>query len=928
MEKAHFGATKESPLFNVVGTSSRGLCLTVSKPSQAANKTFSLQFCNFSEKESLHPPMNTPRLASYHRSLLPISFAAALLSGLSASAAQFTWDEVTGLWSLGTNWTPDIVPSSAVDTELLFGGSGSTPYTSTNDIAGVFQLNKLTLNSAATVSETINASVGSSLSFVSNGPTTPALLQNGSGAFTISTDLGVANALALGGTGTGLTTLSGILSGAGGLTFTGSNWQLSNIANSFTGGVTVNTGAFVELVPSGAAPQNVNFATGATSLLGGNTSNTLTINGGTLKLTSKGTGNVALGAARPVTFGSNGGILDITNTSGTPGTQGGNIASGDLALTLNNSAGSPAVIRWNGGQLGLSNNNATNGDWTTGSNALRISSLTGTGPLRIELSNGALLRGSIVTGAVDSIITNPLTIRGVIGGEPTSGPDGTLPTGVSLTTGRMQFDSSRVNYNGGLTLEGAMAINPANRATAINGNITIASNGYVAFQGRGTGTNLSNVIQNPGSTTNPGHNVLWIGENSSTTLTVQNGGIAVFDGRNRIDQNNAHGVLLGGNAVLNAGGTLRIAQSISNYSNIPNPAVASNYSTTQNEGDIILRGNITAQGTTANESLLDIKLPAPDAAGTIANGTPTPLAAAAPAAGTRPFAGLVTEGTHNIVIDGSGFGGLRVTASSRPDRLFSATGLPGGAATPDPTSNVTKLNSYLTATRLAAITGSAGYLTPGANGGAWTFPAGGEWLSGVTVGLRIADLNTSGTDVIMAPSTWSHNLAVDAGATLDTGATAFTFLAGTLQGKGNIIGAGGLVVGGTAAIAPGLGDVGTLSGDHLTLQGTPTLLFNLSSVGNGSDRLSLTGAFDGTSGPFQFDFAGGGLAGQTYTLANFSSTTFGVSNFIAANLAPGLTGTFQVTSTELRFSVVPEPSAALSLLGGMAVLVGWRRKSR
>jgi hypothetical protein len=866
--------------------------------------------------------------------LAAITFATALVSGLPASAAQSTWDGLDGVWSLGTNWTPDGVPLSAIDTELIFAGSGATPYTATNDIAGAFQLNKLTLNSTATVAETIAMNVGSSLSFVSNGGTTPTLTQNGSGAFTVSTDFAATNALTLGGSGTGITSLSGIVSGAGGLTFTGANWQLTNIANSFTGGVTINTGAFVELVPAGAAPQSVNITPALTSILGGNAANTLTINGGTLKLTSKGAGSVVLGAARPVTFGTNGGVLDITN-SNVPGTQGGNISGGDLNLTLNNT--STAVIRWNGGQLGLSNNNATNGDWVLGTNALRISTLTGTAanPLRIELTNGALVRGSIATGnTADNIIANPLTIRGVsvlTGGDPTSGPNGTSATGVSLNTGRMQYDSRRVNYDGGLTLEGAVAINPANRATAINGNITVASNGYVAFQGRGTGQTMNGNIAAPGTTAGPAHLVLWIGESSATTLTVQNGGIAVFDGRNRIDQNFAHGVLLAGNAVLNAGGTLRIAQSISNYSNIPNPAVATNFSTTQNEGDIILRGDITGQGTTANESLLDIKLPEPNTGGMIATGVPTPLTATTIAAGTgeRPFAGLVSEATHDLIINGSGFGGLRVTATSRPDRLFAENQVVGGVAVPDPTSNVTKLNSYLTATRLAAITGSGGYLTPGAAGGAWAFPVGGEWNPAVSVGLRIADLNTTGTDVIMGAAGWGHNLAIDPGATLDTGGIAFAMVTGILQGKGTIIGAGGVTIGGTAGISPGLGDLGTLSGSSFTLQGTPTLLFSLSSADNNSDRLTLTGAFDkGVGGPFQFDFGGGGLAGQTYTLAQFTSTTFAASDFTSANLGPGLSGTFQVTSSELRFSVVPEPTTSFSLLGAMAMLVGLRRRER
>src|SRR4051794_16267627 len=182
-----------------------------------------------------------------------LAFSAVLLAGSPAIAAQFTWDNVTGNWSTvngaSTNWTPDVIPpANALDTELIFGGTGATSYTSTNDIAGAFQVNKLTLNSTATVAEIIAAAAGNPLSFTANGALNPLLTQSGSGAFTISSDVALVNALTLGGTGAGVTSLTGVISGAGGATFGAGNWQLTNIANSFSGGVNINTGANVELL--------------------------------------------------------------------------------------------------------------------------------------------------------------------------------------------------------------------------------------------------------------------------------------------------------------------------------------------------------------------------------------------------------------------------------------------------------------------------------------------------------------------------------------------------------------------------------------------------------------------------------------------------------------------------------------------------------
>ena len=787
-----------------------------------------------------------------------LAFAAPLLS-----AATWTWQGVDGTWNDPLKWRDDLAansaPVSALTTDLIFPGSGAASYTSTNTgIANPFLLNTLTLSSAASAVETIS---GDALEFRTDN-TGAQINQNGTGGFAINNPLAATDALTFGGAGTGLVSLNGAISGAGALTFAGGNWQLTNIANSFSGALSINTGSFVELVPAGAAPQNLSFAAGA-GLLG---ASTLLIDGGTLKLTTKGNGNIALGGARPVTFGANGGTLDITN-SNVPGTQGGNIASGDLALTLDNTPGNVAVIKFNGGQLGLSSNAANNANWAiaTTDNNLRISSFNGSGAVRFELTNGALLRGSNATGAGgDNTYTQAITYRGVIGGEPTSGPAGMISSGTSLTTGRVFYDALRTTYAGGLTLEGALQMLNGNRATAIDGNITVAPNGYVAFQGRGTGTNLNETIVSPGGTTNPGHNVLWIGEDSTTTLTVRGGGVAVFDGRIRNDQNNAHGILLAGNAVLEAGGTLRIQQSLSNYSAL------SPLTTTQNEGDILLRGTITGQGTTAAESVLSLALPAPDPSGSIAGGVPTPLdPSTAPAAGTRPFTGLIAESTHNLVVNGTGFGGLRVNAVARPDRLFSATGTPGGAATPDPTPNVIKMDAYLTAQRLAAISGSGGYLTIAPVGGRFNFPAAGVWTD-PDVGLKIVDNNSGGSSVSFAAlAGWVKNLALEVGAMLDLGSAApFNFTGPQLHGKGTLFGTGSLVIGGSSTVSPGLGDIGTLTiNSGVTLSGG--LLTEVSPTS--ADRLVVGGNLT-LGGPLTLS---GTLAANQITIASYTGTLSG-----------------------------------------------------
>jgi hypothetical protein len=227
--------------------------------------------------------------------------------------------------------------------------------------------------------------------------------QNGAGAVALNSAISTGgNPQVFNAAGNGVVSLNGVLSGAGGLTFNAGKWSLTNAGNSFTGAVTVNTGATLEAAGTPTAA-NVVVNTNATTHFcnGSGAPGAVTINGGTIKLTTAQNGTVAgnISLGRPVTFGVNGGTLDITNTVG--GTLGGGVTTigvtsvggggGNLPVVLTGLG--TAVIKFNGGQFGLSSNSPTNGDWGAGNNALRVASFTGaspTTPIRFELTNGAL----------------------------------------------------------------------------------------------------------------------------------------------------------------------------------------------------------------------------------------------------------------------------------------------------------------------------------------------------------------------------------------------------------------------------------------------------------------------------------------------------------------------------------------------------------
>jgi hypothetical protein len=349
---------------------------------------------------------------------------------------------------------------------LAFNGTNATPYVAENDIPSL-QLKKLTLNRPADAETSL---VGLSLDFRTVGSNTHSVDQLGAGAFRIENDLIATNQILFaGGSATGLVTLNGIASGPGALRFQGGAWKITNPFNTFTGGIVVRDNAQVELAPAAGETAGVDLASDTFSIAGSNAPGSgVTINGGTLKLTTTGAGGISLSIGRRIIFNQSGGLLDLTNTHASDAmTQGGGIVAGDLAVTLNNST-APAVIRFNGGQLGLSQNNAADGNWNANGNTLRIGLIAGSGgPLRVELDNGAYYSASVLHPTA-------LTVRGKAGGDPTSGPTASVNTGIGTNFGRFSInDMNILDFHAGLRFEDAVEVSIPGASRQITGNITI-----------------------------------------------------------------------------------------------------------------------------------------------------------------------------------------------------------------------------------------------------------------------------------------------------------------------------------------------------------------------------------------------------------------------------------------------------------------------
>jgi autotransporter-associated beta strand protein len=719
-----------------------------------------------------------------------------------------------------------------------------------------------------------------------------------------------------------LATIGAVVSGTGPLTKAGpGTLLLNNTANSWTGGVTV-TGGVLDVAPT-AANTNVSIAnTMTTSLLGNLTAGAITINGGTLKLSPTGTGAIALNANKPFTFGSNGGVLDLTNTTNvTPNiapnidSAGGRI-TGDIALVLNNSATNPAIIRFNGGAAGISHPD-TPRDWSTGMNMVRFGAITGaaTGPVRVELTNGAGHR--LGNGTAAPVFNFPLTIQGVLGGDTGSGPAGTIDSGVSKTTARVAADNFATFVPAaGLFFENALQVGATGGTRYIDGNITLRGTASgnpaeVAFAGRSTGTAFGPAINAPGAT-GAGINVLQLGVNGNDTLTVEDGATAILDLRVRSDQNFHHPVLLNSTTVLNPGATLKLKQSLSNntvLTPVINPASVAYH---------IIQGNIVGQGTSTSESVIDIALPFDNVA--IDN---------------QPLGGVEFQNSSNLIVNGSGFGGLLVRGTARPNSLFAL-----GA--PDPVSNADKVANLLSPTRLAGITGTGGYLTPAPTGATFNFPTTGEWSQFVPVGLKVIDNNAAGVDVALATN-FGHSVHVAPGATLSTAGATLGTQHATISGTGTIT--GGFTLGALARLATGANNAGTLTSNGNALladSSSDVVELITSTVYDSLDVNGTVGLGSGVGPNLLVSLSYDPLATDTFTIIDNDGTdaitgTFAGlpegATFSVTNPNSGNTFGMQITYTggtdgnDVVLTAVPEPgTATLAAFGALGLLIRRRRR--
>jgi fibronectin-binding autotransporter adhesin len=454
----------------------------------------------------------TPHTAQTLRSRSRLPFVLALAVGWLAltappAAAQttYTWTATaSGNFSTPGNWlTPPGVPVSGSGTILQFLDSGLASYTATQDLAPNFVLNALIFNSSSAGSVTVTNAAGNGMSFSQNGSALPALLQNNSGnAILGNTGTVTFTASAVfGGGGTGAVTVSSpVVFGGAGLSLNGFNTTTLN--NSAGGGITLPSGGLTitgngvgNVVVSGAVvgtPASLTINTGSPSLVTGfvqlSGNNTFTTGAGGVVLQS---GNLVLGSGTALgaaanTLTVNGGAVRLSFTSTVPN----NVVLNNT-LTLFGTSGlvSTGVISGSGGvQLIGSSSNLTlqNADTYSGPTVVGLPGISS--PSLTINGNGSILNTSSITlnggpQTTDSILTlsNAATVSG----------DRVPAAPITLNYGRVNYAAgtgANSETFGPLTVNGfgtvAATVAAGTTSTSLTfGNLTRPNNATMAFRG-------------------------------------------------------------------------------------------------------------------------------------------------------------------------------------------------------------------------------------------------------------------------------------------------------------------------------------------------------------------------------------------------------------------------------------------------------------
>src|SRR6266581_3626292 len=483
----------------------------------------------------------------------------ALLTLAPRGAAQtFTWTGASNPnWKTNGNWLGGAAPTGNGGENLVF-PSGAANLTNTNNIKGT-SFNAITIS-------------GSGYTVGGNATTLTGSLADSSVAGTNTISLGLTFAatrtVTVSNAGTTLT-ISGVISGAGGLTKSGSGTVTLSAANTYTGVTTINAGTIAIAADAGlgAAP-------------GAPTAGKLTFGGGTLRTTASftlaanrgialtGAGTISTNPGTTLTYGGIiAGASPLTKagagtvTSGAAGavvlTAGGNNSSTTFSGVMQNGSGIVALTKTGTGTLTLSGANTYSGATTVSAGVLDVQNNTALGATAgaTTVAGGAALQ---LDGS-GLVVAEPVTLNGtgIAGGGALRQLANTNTWSGAITLGsaaRVNADAGTLTVSGGITNSGVLLTVGGAGNTTIS-TTAISGTGGLTKDGTGTVTLSANNTYT-GTTTVSAETLVVNGSQSSSAVSLNGGTLGGTGTVGAITSTTSGGTVSpgqGGPGILNSG---------------------------------------------------------------------------------------------------------------------------------------------------------------------------------------------------------------------------------------------------------------------------------------------------------------------------------------------------------------------------------------
>jgi autotransporter-associated beta strand protein len=832
-------------------------------------------------------------------------------SGQAQAAGNFTWNSTTS--NTSGNWSTSLLNAGVAMTQadadlatnnLIFTGNNSI--TATNTFTPGAFIGNITFSNTgnATAGTLGNFTVGgNSIILLGNIITTGTTTGGTAVADTISLNISLNGTRTVTPNSGHILTLSGVVSdnggNVGGITTSGSNLYITNVNNSFTGGLIQNGATNVYIPTLGSA--------GSNSALGTSANVTFTGGSGGIRLNS----NTAETTDKTI-------ILNTSNAATTSLTIDGNQSLTMTGNFVSTTAGNRTLsFQGTGSSTGSFIVNGTISEFNS-SNTTSMT-LAGSGPVTVSLNNGNNSFSGPITIGNSNTASKSWTLQtgnfGMSGSNSALGKNGTIYLGSSTTSNTGHTYTLRYTGSGSEVTDKVLNF-ASNNSSSINLDISQSSGSLkftsnfsasgnasksITLSGNGTGEIAGSVVNNNATNTTSitkSGNGTWIlsGNNTHTGGTTLSAGTLNVNNANALGAGNF--TVTGGTIDNTSGAPLTVASNnLQNWNgnfayngtsdlNLGTAAVTMNASrtVTVNAGNLAVGGAISGVGFTLTKA---------------GNGTLSLSGSNAYTGGTTLSAGTLNINNANAL----GSGALTISANTTINNTSGAPvtnaanqswaladGLTFGTASSTAANNLDLGTGNVTISGSRNITLSGSNTTLSIGFGNITSTSSGRTLTangaGNTLVLRGLSLSQNSTAAVTVTLAGSANINIDGaivpgsafahGVTItNTGTTTFngtntytgatTISAGTLALSGSLNGSNvtinggtlnqtstGLIAGGSSTLTVSTGTA-TLAGNNTfaggtTLSSSGTLNINHEYALGSGPLLTTGGTINNTSG--------------------------------------------------------------------------------